>query len=74
MQEDLDLLTAKVGELAALARALREENQRLRAQLATASAELDAMRERVDTASGRLDALLERMPPSTAPDQGTWKT
>lgn len=74
MQEDLDLLTAKVGELAAMARALREENQRLRTQLVTASAELETMRQRVETASDRLDTLLERLPTSPAPEQVTWKT
>ena len=73
MQEDLDLLSAKVSELAEMARALRDENQRLRSQLVAASAELDAMRQRVDTASERLDALLERLP-AAGPEQVTWKT
>jgi cell division protein ZapB len=73
MQEDLDLLGAKVSELAEMARALRDENQRLRSQLVAAGAELDAMRQRVDTASERLDALLERLP-AASPEQVTWKT
>jgi hypothetical protein len=38
MQEDLDLLASKVSELAKMALSLRDENQRLRTELAAASA------------------------------------
>lgn len=63
MLEDLDALTSKMAELAGRMRALREENQRLRTQLATANVELDALRGRVAGAMERIDALLARLPP-----------
>ncbi len=62
MLEEFELLAAKVAELARLVQSLRAENQQLRAQLATATGELDAMRMRVDEASRRLDGLMERLP------------
>ena len=64
MIQDFELLAGKVAELARLLQSLRTENQQLRAQLATASAELDAMRVRVDEAGRRLDGLIERLPVS----------
>jgi chromosome segregation ATPase len=63
MLEDFDALTAKMAELAGRLRALREENQRLRTQLATANVELDTLRGRVAGAMERIDALLARLPP-----------
>ena len=64
MLEDLDALTAKMTELCGRVRSLREENLRLRTQIATANVELDAMRGRVATAMGRIDGLLSRLPPA----------
>jgi hypothetical protein len=46
-------------------RALREENQRLRTQVATANVELDTLRGRVAGAMERIDGLLARLPPLT---------
>jgi len=63
MLEDLDALTTKLAELSGRMRALREENLRLRTQLATANVELDTLRGRVAGAMERLDALLSRLPP-----------
>jgi len=74
MLEDLDLLASKVGELARLLQSLRTENQQLRAQLATAAGELDAMRSRVDEASRRLDGLMERLPAPMAAAKAPWNT
>jgi chromosome segregation ATPase len=65
MLEDLDALTTKLAELSGRMRALREENQRLRTQLATANVELDTLRGRVAGAMERIDALLSRLPPPT---------
>lgn len=62
MLEDLDALTSKMAELSGRMRALREENQRLRMQLATANVELDTLRGRVAGAMERIDALLARLP------------
>jgi cell division septum initiation protein DivIVA len=74
MLEDLDLLAAKVAELARLVQSLRTENQQLRAQLATATSDLDTMRARVDEASRRLDGLMDRLPASQAPSNAPWNT
>lgn len=65
MLEELDALTAKLTELAGRVRSLREENQRLRAQILTASNELEQMRSRVANAMQRIDALIERLPGET---------
>ncbi|HQR21575.1 MAG TPA: DUF904 domain-containing protein [Burkholderiaceae bacterium] len=74
MLEELDQLAAKIAELARLVQALRTENQQLRAQLATASGELEAMRSRVDEASRRLDGLMERLPAPAAAAKAPWNT
>ena len=62
MLEELDALAAKLTELSGRVRALREENQHLRAQVAAAQAELENMNARVDQASERIDALLAHLP------------
>jgi uncharacterized coiled-coil DUF342 family protein len=62
MLEEVDSLAAKLTELSAHVRALRDENQQLRNRLANANAELDGLRERVGTALARIDALIERLP------------
>jgi cell division protein ZapB len=74
MHEDLDLLAVKVSDLAKMALSLRDENQRLRTELAAATVELETMRQRVEAASHRLDALLERLPAAPPQEQATWKT
>ena len=67
MIQDIELLAGKVAELARLVHSLRTENQQLRAQIATASAEIESMRGRVDEAGRRLDGLIERLPQLDAP-------
>jgi phage shock protein A len=74
MLEEFDQLAAKVAELARLVQSLRAENQQLRAQLATATGELEAMRVRVDEASRRLDGLMERLPTPSTPSNAPWNT
>ena len=74
MLEEFDQLAAKVSELAHLVQSLRAENQQLRAQLATATGELEAMRVRVDEASRRLDGLMERLPTPSTPSNAPWNT
>ena len=74
MLDDLELLATKVGDLASLVQSLRTENQQVRAQLATATGELDAMRSRVDEASRRLDLLMERLPTPANPAKVPWNT
>ncbi len=71
MLEELESLAAKLTELAGRVRLLQDENQQLRAQVASNKAELEALHQRVNTAGARIDALLERLPaaptPSTSP-------
>jgi predicted nuclease with TOPRIM domain len=62
MLDELDALTEKMTLLAAQVRLLRDENQRLRTQMAGANVELDALRGRVAGAMQRIDELLERLP------------
>ena len=62
MLDELDALGAKLGELKSRVRALREENQQLRAQLARAQADGEALRSKATAAMQRIDALLDRWP------------
>jgi chromosome segregation ATPase len=62
MLEELDALGAKLTELTARVRSLREENLLLRTQLASAQADGEALRGKVAGAMQRIDALLERLP------------
>jgi uncharacterized coiled-coil DUF342 family protein len=62
MLEELDQLDAKMRELAAHVRQLREENQHLRRQLAESQSELATLNERVVAATRRLDTLIEELP------------
>ena len=62
MLEELDALSNKLAELATQVRTLKEENTRLRAQTAAATAELAGLRAKVTAATTRIDALLARLP------------
>ncbi len=62
MLDDLDALTEKMTLLASQVRLLRDENQHLRAHVASANVELDTLRGRVAGAMQRIDSLLERLP------------
>ena len=62
MLEELDALVAKLGELKFRVRALREENQQLRQQLATSQSEASGLQARMGSALQRIDALLARLP------------
>ena len=62
MLEELDELDAKMRALASHLRQLREENQRLRRQLAASQSELVTLNERVAAATRRLDMLIEELP------------
>jgi len=62
MLEELDTLSTKLAELATHVRALKDENTRLRAQSAAATAELAGLRAKVTAATQRMDALLARLP------------
>jgi uncharacterized protein (TIGR02449 family) len=62
MLEELDALDARMRELVAHVRQLREENQSLRRQLAESQSELATLNERVTAATRRLDSLIEELP------------
>jgi len=70
MLEELDALDARMRELYALVRQLREENQGLRRQLAESQTELTALNDRVATATRRLDTLIEELPVDLARGNG----
>jgi uncharacterized protein (TIGR02449 family) len=70
MQDQLDALTVRMHELVAHVRQLREENHRLRTQLATSQAELAALNERIETATRRLDGLIARLPQEAGRPEG----
>ena len=67
MLEELDSLSNKLAELATHVRALKDENGRMRAQLAAATAELAGLRAKVTAATQRMDALLARLPHDDEP-------
>jgi chromosome segregation ATPase len=68
MLEEIESLSAKLAELAGRVHLLRDENQQLRTQLASANAQLGELRGRVEAATRRLDALIDRLPAEAAPE------
>jgi uncharacterized protein (TIGR02449 family) len=62
MLDQLDALTARMHDLVAHVRQLRDENHQLRTQLATSQAESAALNERIRSATQRLDGLIARLP------------
>jgi chromosome segregation ATPase len=62
MDEEVSALANRVHDLIALIRSLRDENQRLRTQLADADADLSTMRQRVESATRRIDHLVSSLP------------
>jgi uncharacterized protein (TIGR02449 family) len=62
MLDELDALSKKLAELASHVRALKDDNTQLRAQAASATAELASLRARINAATQRMDALLARLP------------
>ena len=62
MLNDLQALSDKATALAGAMDQLRQENARLRTQVATLSSEHRAMRERLSTAASKLESLLGQIP------------
>lgn len=62
MLRELDQLADRINQLAALAQALREENQAVRLQLNDAEASARSLRSRLDAARQRIEALIEKLP------------
>lgn len=66
MENELRALEDRIGQLAALARRLRDENADLRQSLLAAQGESKALAAKVESASARLQRLLERLPEEAA--------
>ena len=66
MIHELDALENKIVQVAALCRALRTENDRLRQQLATSEAEKKGLEERMEVARGRIEQLALKLPETKA--------
>lgn len=66
MIHELDALENKITQVAALCRALRTENDRLRQQLATSEAEKKGLEERMEVARARIEQLALKLPETKA--------
>jgi len=64
MLEELDHLTARVLQLAALTEQLRDENNDLRRKLGESQGETRLLRSRLDAARARIETLIEKLPAS----------
>ena len=64
MLEELDLLAARVLQLATLTQQMREENNSLRFQLGESQSETRLLRSRLDAARARIETLIEKLPAS----------
>jgi cell division protein ZapB len=62
MDVNVESLEAKVDQVLALCRRLREETRQLRAQVAGLEAERTALTGKIDTARDRLESLKARLP------------
>ena len=62
MDAEFSSLEAKVAQFVSLCERLREENQELRQQLATARTDARRLNEKIDGARARLEGLLSRLP------------
>jgi cell division protein ZapB len=60
---ELKSLEAKVGQFVELCLRLREDNQQLRQQLASAVSQTKRLEEKITSATSRLETLLAQMPP-----------
>ncbi len=62
MDAELKSLEAKIGQLVELSHRLREDNQQLRQQLASAVNQCKRLDEKINSATLRLETLLSQMP------------
>ena len=63
MDAELKSLEAKVSQFVELCQRLREDNQQLRQQLASAVSQSKRLEEKISSATSRLETLLAQMPP-----------
>jgi cell division protein ZapB len=62
MQTEFNILETKLAQLIALSRHLREENHRLRQELATAVSHGRQSDDKIETARARIERLLAQLP------------
>ena len=62
MSISLDQLERKVDQMVAICASLRNENQDLRAQVASLEVEKAALAKKIEVTAERLEGLLERLP------------
>lgn len=62
MDAELKSLEAKVGQFVELCQRLREDNQQMRQQIASAVSEQKRLEEKISSATSRLETLLAQMP------------
>lgn len=68
MEAELKSLEAKVGQFVELCQRLREDNQQLRQELASAVSQSKRLEEKISSATSRLETLLAQMPPEETPE------
>lgn len=66
MDQELDTLSERTGQLLALVRRLAEDNARLRADLAASQEARAALDDRMAQARSRVEFALSRLPAATA--------
>lgn len=64
MDDEFSSLETKITSVVEICRQLREENDKLREQIAEADGEKKRMAETIEIARGRLESLLSQMPQS----------
>ena len=62
MDQELQALESKLGQFVELCHRLRDDNQQLRQQLASAVDQSRRLEEKISTATTRLETLLRQMP------------
>ena len=62
VEQELKSLEAKLGQFVELCHRLRDDNQELRQQLASAVDQSRRLEEKISTATTRLETLLRQMP------------
>ena len=62
MEAEFKSLERKLTQFVELCQRLRDDNQQLRQQLASALSENKQLAEKIDTASDRLESLLTQLP------------
>ena len=71
LEQEIEALEAKIGELSELYRRVLEENRSLRASQETLNSERAALLEKNEQAKGRVEAMIRRL---KSMEQNAWAT